>query len=1322
MKATGGLDDLVSPREAARRLGVHENTVRNWISRGVVEAVTLPNSRHKRLRVVDVDRLADDLRRQDVATLRASISPELVDASHLEAWAHSRDASSMLPEVVGRLIGGTAGVAGLSMRAGEGVLLSGWDGLVEDSSGSPWVPIGPSAWELGTAADPERKADEDYAKRTTAPVGVVASVTTFVFVTPRRWPRARKWELERRAEGVWRSIRVIDGDDLAAWLASQPDTHLWFSERLGLRPLDVQTATSWWIDFCGPILPPEVMLSGRDESVQQIRTAALSSRPSATFVRANSREEATAFIAASLHALPSLKAAPLVTVTRATWDRLSLTSTSLVLIPFVDNPSIGVAVAQGHRVFVPVGADTSPIRGDVIEIAPLDRTIAREVFAAKLHVSFEEADRLAALTRRSFAALLRDPVLAPGARSSPGWSQGAAARMYARLALVGAWTFAKEDLECVAAIADQPWQAIEDQLIASSRLGDPPFIRTSDGWQVASPDGAWSLLHDSLEAADIRRFCDQTVLILTEVDPSLELSAEDRILAGVRGERPRFSATLRSGVAQGLALLGVFDYKVADSSAGSDYAASGVRDLLHRANQDSTTRIWRSLSRQLQLLAEAAPNQFLSAIDTGLAGALPSLSSMFADSDRASSLSASSPHTGLLWALELLCWSADHLSAAAMALARLAEIDPGGQLGNRPAGSLRAVFLAWRPRTRASVGERLEVLDLLRHAYPDVAWNLELALLPSSPDTTLNTPVPRFRRWQTTEQPISVAEWLDAISGILDRAIEDAGTAGARWGQLIGHIGSLPPNQSDLLLTKLEALVGKLSPRPDQMELWHALADLIGHHREFPTANWVLPEVPLARLEAVAGELRPQDLVERYAHLFAWHPHLPDVDRSNFAKYDQALDRARYDAVQDIHQREGVEGVERLARSSKLTEAVGIYLAATRADEYESRVLDRLGGDDLGRRFAAGWIQRRVADDSGWMERVGQVLLSLSAEIQVAFVFALGVPNTSVLALLETLPSFVQDRYWQEVVPANVDNGALVAVVEQLLSYRRPWTAIDLLALALHRERTASPPVVETTLVLSVFGMALVGGAEDHLSGRAAYEVGQLLDYLERKGTDQTTLSSLEWSFFSLTEHTRPPRALFLALESEPERFVDMVCAVYREKHRTEPRELDERAKAYARHAWAVLRKWRTPPGLEADGHWNAERLRLWARRARHLLADRDRIDIGDQQIGQMLSGSPKGSDGVWPAEVVRELIEDIGSQQLELGFVIGIEGGRGVTVRGPYDGGDQERKLAAQYRDWSTAIINVWPRTGMALRIVAEHYEREARREDAAARDSAME
>lgn len=50
----------VSIKEAAERLGVHENTIRNWIDRHLLRAYRLPSG-HRKLPAEEVDRLEQEI-------------------------------------------------------------------------------------------------------------------------------------------------------------------------------------------------------------------------------------------------------------------------------------------------------------------------------------------------------------------------------------------------------------------------------------------------------------------------------------------------------------------------------------------------------------------------------------------------------------------------------------------------------------------------------------------------------------------------------------------------------------------------------------------------------------------------------------------------------------------------------------------------------------------------------------------------------------------------------------------------------------------------------------------------------------------------------------------------------------------------------------------------------------------------------------------------------------------------------------------------------------------------------------------------------------
>ena len=53
---------LINVREAAARLGVHENTIRNWEAKGILRAIHLPGSNYRRFESSEIERLSQEMR------------------------------------------------------------------------------------------------------------------------------------------------------------------------------------------------------------------------------------------------------------------------------------------------------------------------------------------------------------------------------------------------------------------------------------------------------------------------------------------------------------------------------------------------------------------------------------------------------------------------------------------------------------------------------------------------------------------------------------------------------------------------------------------------------------------------------------------------------------------------------------------------------------------------------------------------------------------------------------------------------------------------------------------------------------------------------------------------------------------------------------------------------------------------------------------------------------------------------------------------------------------------------------------------------------
>ena len=144
---------------------------------------------------------------------------------------------------------------------------------------------------------------------------------------------------------------------------------------------------------------------------------------------------------------------------------------------------------------------------------------------------------------------------------------------------------------------------------------------------------------------DLERLEEVVLRVLGVLDPRYTVEKTERWM---NLNRPRHSAQLLVGLAETLAAMGGLGQQIRVSALTlADWAARIVRRLFEHVAND--WRLWASLSLQFPLLAEAAPRQFLDAVETGLVNDGPVLELFKQAGD---GLFGSSPHTGLLWALE----------------------------------------------------------------------------------------------------------------------------------------------------------------------------------------------------------------------------------------------------------------------------------------------------------------------------------------------------------------------------------------------------------------------------------------------------------------------------------------------------------------------------------------------------------------------------------------------------------------------------------------------------------------------------------------------
>jgi transcriptional regulator with XRE-family HTH domain len=1260
-----------------------------------------------------------------LADLTKSGAPiRYVTGTDLAQWAERRDGQASMPTLIAKLVRASGG-ASLHFPSDEAVQFAGWDGTTQATTASEYVPAGSTGWEIGTQREGiAGKADGDYTKRSKDPLGLQQRETTFVFVTPRPWPKKDEWAQQKRAEGVWKDVKAYDGTDLVHWIEQYPAVGQWLAAALGKRPTGVRQLDELWEEWSRATqwpLPNDLVLSDRSED-SAVLLRWLRDGHSAIAFQGESSEEVAAFAYATINQLPPDIAehyfARCVVASNSDAAR-QLAGSRTPLIIVILEPEAGVAEAiasKGHHVLAAFGQNP----GSLGTVRKLSRPSREGIEAALIDSGLpdDKAKLFARDSARSLAILRR---LMPGVASRlPHWAQGTISRSLLAAVLAGMWDEDKEaDKTLLSRLSEMPYEAFIASIAPYVGEFDSPLRKVGPVWKVASPRDAWLLLATHFTVADIERYRAAVIDVLSAADPRYTLSPEDRWNASLHGIEPEYSAYLRHGLGETLILLALFGDKAAMVPSATQYPDAVVRKVLRGADSQR----WWSLSRDFQLLAEASPEEFLSAVDDSLDNEDPPIAALFKPDENP--IFGSTEHlSDLLWALESLAWAPQLLPHVSLVLARLDELDRGGRYLNRPAASLRTAFLLWSPQTNATFSQRLKVLDRIRKRFPKPAWKLMLGILPTGHDSFSPTPSTRWRDFSTDRKEVVTYQLIGkGAEALLDRLLEDVSADAERWVTLLDRWSDLGDKRQKAE-QQLELVAKGNLTRVDRELLRAKLRSVLNHHRSFKDADWALPADDIARLQVIYDALAPSDPIESIVWLFESSVSLPDPI-GDWQKDQELLQSRRADGAAALLQNQGTEKLFDLIAIVREPGFLGQAIAESAvAQDVRKALLERAlrSERDVDQTFARGfvWAEHRRRGHE-WAEALFNEALQD------------GWGNKALLSVLMPLPWWggvwrmlnrageaVEHAYWKATrIQWNRDEEfEPTYAVEKLIESGRARASIHLIGMYLHDGRKFAAELLVKALLEAVRQPVTdeLEMNERTMFQHYAQEAFKQLD--EASDVPNETLAHLEWQYLAMFEHSeRKATAIMKELASKPDLFVQMLCAVYKPSPDSgvidPPVDNEEHARNIANQAYRLLRLWDVIPGARVDGTLDGAKLEAWIKEARKLAHAKGRGLVADQKIGELLSASKVDPDGIWPAVPIREVIEAIRSRDLETGVMIGKSNRRGVTTRAMGDGGDQERKLAKQYRDWSEAAAFDWPRTSGILENLAKNYDQQAKAHD---------
>jgi len=1247
-----------------------------------------------------------------------------ITALNLQTWAETLGARNIFPGMVADLIRASVqDISTMRFPNGDKGQVRGFDGVLEATGVPPYVPDGESIWEFGVSADAATKANSDFEKRTEEVDEAKRMRTTFVFVTPRTWNNGKEkladWVDEKKNLGKWKDVVYLDGAMVEDWLSCSPAVAARYARfELKLLPVTgVRSTDEFWEEYSSrfaPQLVEQVLLAGREQQAEAL-IQKLSEGVSKLPYAADAPDEVVAFaVAAIRRSEPAvryfLEAKTLVVDTEEAARQMAGIS-GLTFLPRAQARGLAGYLAQMGPTVVSAGADDKKHGHEVLR-----RPSSTELGKALSEMGFTEQEGydLARRCGRSLAVLTR---LKPsGTAPKPEWLDSGAVLLPALLA--GAWHVpTKPDQEVLCHLAgSNDYATCEAPLRTLSKLQDPPIDYVKDVWALRASVDAFVHLGHLIGAEHLARFSDAAKAVFGKtVEPP---KADEVFRPAAERAADTHSRWLRDGMMNTLLHMAVLHEQAEFTVTGTtpqEYVNSVVRGL---PGLSSDHRLLASLQDQMALLAEAAPIPFVEALEWLLEGDAAGIRPIF--EEHKGFISSHSYHYGVLWGLELLAWDPQLLLRVALCLARLAEIDPGGSDTNRPINSLRSIFLSWAPNTCATAKQRMGILARVLESVPSIAWQLITKLLPTAHDISSPSQKPAFREFgEAVPEVLTYAVVWESQAFVIDMAIRHAGLDGERWAELISAISYFPKQSYEGTAKALEGVLASTTAEA-RFAIWDALRKEVNRHRTYADTDWALPDEDLSQLDLLVQNFAPADAIARSTWLFDdWLPDMPGKAQED-GDPEEVINTARLNAIREVVQESGTQGLIELARKVKLPQHVAYAARGLELDFdalcqffdqalHAGQELDVFTGAILAEgvsRFGNKWMAfavHKLSSEHVSPERIAGLLMVLEE-------------SAATWSYVKEYGDEVNELYWRRkhsyFISGNTDE--LMYAIDSYLERKRPLAALDS---ASQRIRDLPTSLLIRLLDESVQEINAAGGTARTVS---IYNIERAFDEArKREDVAPNVIAALEFRYLPLFRHRKKRLVLHTLMVQQPRLFMDTICAVFKPANRKNEPAV-EGAEKLALAAYDLLTSIQLIPG-QNENDIDEQALLAWCTEVRRIAVEVDRETITEQQVGALLAHAPSSKkDNAWPHEAVRSTIERLASDELERGVSIERFNMRGAYSKAIGEGGEQERVLARQYREWANAMPE-WPRVAAMLMRISGSWLREAEQADLSAQQEAL-
>lgn len=830
-------------------------------------------------------------------------------------------------------------------------------------------------------------------------------------------------------------------------------------------------------------------------------------------------------------------------------------------------------------------------------------------------------------------------------------------------------------------------------------------------WKVLDIKSTVEQLSKCIYDNHIDVFADIYLRILSEINPALDLPIDERYMANIYKKSRAYSATIRTGVANGMAMLANNQDILRKCSANK--IANTANNTVYRLLSDNqNSKLWMSITDNASLIAQASPVQFLSRLESTL--------KIKNDNPIATGIKESSGDsffqpdymTGLYWALADLSWDKKYFSRASLVLAKIAtlEIDQT-ENKKRSLDTILHTILPWQPKTLAPLEVQHGVVEKIVNEHKAVGRELLKGLLPNMTQTTMERKLPEWLDITNTLQPVTQQElWKESLyySNLYIDTTESLQ-------EIVDAINSVNHLTDDTLPSFTNQLNKRLQNMTDKdrQVVWEVLLKKINNLDRRSKDE----DERVKILKKIASDIEPEDDLCKSIYLFSNYDH-DLIGYNDWEKGKKELEeKQRESLLKILNSDNAIRQLNELINQAKMPYTIGSSLGSINYPSIENMLLPKfLNENKAEKEFISNFIYTRYfyyQGDVSWVDKLDFANWNNEQKILLLLALPFGQSAWDLLAAQQNKD--LTKRYWDRVDNfRRTDDKYSEAAVRNLLKARRPLATIEYIASTIMMGDNSIKQQIDPELCLKALMASL--NTTENISGtnNLRHEIGRVFKYLyDSINYTQTSLWGAEWAHLELfgKHGIGQPRALIYRIANDADFFCDLIEIYKSDPHGTKHQELDEAIRYRLSKVLSLLfNDFTIMPGIDQYGTFREDNFTAWIHKVEERCKTSGHLDVAQSVIGRYLINSPGDKSGLWINKTVAKTLDRNDSVSMRSGYNIGIRNARGMHAV------DETGEAEASLRDkWQNRADEIEPlgfiNLATSLRELAETYERERNR-----------